>query len=158
MSTNISWADVSDNVPTLHYPSDFEAWSIKLREYCFAKGVLPHLDGVVPEPFRSPTMERKGWAGTQEPIHQEIDHRMFEHLLERRAKYSGMTLEALQRKGIVIVLPLKQLQMWDRWAEKERLARMAILKSIAPFHVDGLGDLPTAHEMYKKLAAAARAE
>lgn len=150
MST-VSWADLHDNVPTHRDRDDFELWNKSLRQYCFAKGVLPHLDWVMEEPFRRVKIPIWGkWAAGCEPRGDEIEEKLFTMLRFKQAQALGISIHQFISDRHIVTLSREELVLWDRWADKERLAHMAVLRSLSPElqRDEHLLAQPTAHHLY----------
>ncbi|WOO80243.1 uncharacterized protein LOC62_03G003754 [Vanrija pseudolonga] len=152
--SSVSWADLHDNVPIHRDRDDFRLWETCLRQYCYGKGVLAHLDVIIPEPFRRNKLPAWGKVvAVLEPVGDQIEEKLFHALRAKHAQALHISVNEFIADGRVVTLTHEELAVWDRWAEKERLARMAILRSLSP-ELQRDPDLlaqPTARHLYRMI-------
>jgi hypothetical protein len=133
-SLNTSLTDLKDYVPMLTN-SNYEVWATSLSIWCFNRGILDHLKGNTPEPFRKVALSAWPYSGTT--LGTQAGESIPSGLAISRpmtptpaSTAAASSITSTTRSASAATLNQDEEKKWEKWAARERLTRTAIAFTI----------------------------
>jgi hypothetical protein len=131
------------SIPTLTGPDTFVRWNRSIEVYLFSKGAHRVVRGTALEPFRR-----------QVNPEVEGDH----GIVYPEGSWAGCDPPTVENSTTGAALTNAQTTQWEKWEEKERIARAAIILTVSPGIAAEIEKKWSSHEMYSHIQATNRVD